>query len=52
MTIVVSIVLKDSLLQHIDNTRGDIPRSRFIAKVLENALHSEMTKESTRLERV
>lgn len=50
MTFVVSIVLKENLLQHIDNIRGDIPRSRFISKLLENALHSESMKESTRQE--
>ncbi|MGE3398073.1 MAG: hypothetical protein AB7I49_02265 [Candidatus Nitrosocosmicus sp.] len=41
MTTIISIVLKEKLLQHIDQIRGDVSRSKFISKLLECALNSE-----------
>jgi metal-responsive CopG/Arc/MetJ family transcriptional regulator len=41
MTTIISIVLKARLLQHIDQIRGDVSRSKFISKLLEGALNSE-----------
>jgi hypothetical protein len=38
MTEVISFVIKRELREQIDTLRGDIPRSRFISRTLENAL--------------
>jgi hypothetical protein len=38
MTEVVSFAIRRELREHIDNIRGDIPRSRFISKILERAI--------------
>jgi hypothetical protein len=41
---IVSINMQDDLLKDIDARRGDVPRSRFIVRRLEDALKSEVRK--------
>jgi metal-responsive CopG/Arc/MetJ family transcriptional regulator len=36
---IVTVWLPDDLLQKIDQARGDVPRSRWIKRVLERALN-------------
>jgi hypothetical protein len=41
MTCVVSIVMKEPLLHQIDKIRGDVPRSKFISRLLEGAIKDQ-----------
>jgi hypothetical protein len=40
-TIVMGICMPRSLKEIIDKTRGDIPRSTYISKILEGHIHTE-----------
>jgi metal-responsive CopG/Arc/MetJ family transcriptional regulator len=40
MTVKLGITLPKSIIQKIDNKRGDIPRSRFIRRAVERYLGS------------
>ncbi len=41
MTTNISFTIPSELLRKIDNDRGDVPRSRFIMRLLEKAFKSE-----------
>jgi metal-responsive CopG/Arc/MetJ family transcriptional regulator len=45
MTIKLGITLPKSMIQKIDQKRGDIPRSRFIRRAVERYLNSNSSKE-------
>jgi metal-responsive CopG/Arc/MetJ family transcriptional regulator len=44
MTVKLGITLPKSIIQKIDNKRGDIPRSRFIRRAIESYLDKGMSK--------
>jgi metal-responsive CopG/Arc/MetJ family transcriptional regulator len=44
--IVMGICLPKSLKETIDTRRGDIPRSKYISRILERQLASEKERES------
>jgi metal-responsive CopG/Arc/MetJ family transcriptional regulator len=44
MTIKLGITLPKSIIQKIDNRRGDIPRSRYIRRAIESYLDKGMSK--------
>jgi metal-responsive CopG/Arc/MetJ family transcriptional regulator len=44
MTVKLGITLPKSMIQKIDQKRGDIPRSRFIRRAVESFLDKGMTK--------
>jgi hypothetical protein len=44
MTVKLGITLPRSIIQKIDNKRGDIPRSRFIRSAIESYLDKGMSK--------
>jgi hypothetical protein len=44
MTETISFAIRRELREHIDNLRGDVPRSRFISKILERAIEKEGDK--------
>jgi hypothetical protein len=44
MTEIVSFAIRRELREQIDNLRGDIPRSRFISKILEKAVEKQGDK--------
>jgi metal-responsive CopG/Arc/MetJ family transcriptional regulator len=44
MTVKLGITLPKSMIQKIDQKRGDIPRSRFIRRTVESFLDKGMTK--------
>jgi metal-responsive CopG/Arc/MetJ family transcriptional regulator len=41
MSINITITLPEKVIQKIDNTRGDINRSKYILRILEDALGKE-----------
>jgi metal-responsive CopG/Arc/MetJ family transcriptional regulator len=45
MTIKLGITLPKSIIQKIDQKRGDIPRSRFIKRAVERYLNSSSSKD-------
>jgi metal-responsive CopG/Arc/MetJ family transcriptional regulator len=45
MTIKLGITLPKSIIQKIDNRRGDIPRSRYIRRAIERYLGSNSSKD-------
>jgi len=45
MTIKLGIILPKSMIQKIDQKRGDIPRSRFIRRAVERYLNSSSSKD-------
>jgi metal-responsive CopG/Arc/MetJ family transcriptional regulator len=44
MTVKLGITLPKSIIQKIDNKRGDIPRSLFIRRAIESYLDKGMSK--------
>jgi metal-responsive CopG/Arc/MetJ family transcriptional regulator len=44
MTVKLGITLPKSIIQKIDQKRGDIPRSRFIRRAVESFLDKGMSK--------
>jgi metal-responsive CopG/Arc/MetJ family transcriptional regulator len=44
MTVKLGITLPKSIIQKIDNRRGDIPRSRYIRRAIERYLGSNSSK--------
>ncbi len=40
MTEIISLAISPSLRAKIDKTRGDIPRSKYVSKILERELDS------------
>jgi metal-responsive CopG/Arc/MetJ family transcriptional regulator len=44
MTVKLGITLPKSMIQKIDQKRGDIPRSRFIRRAVESFLDKGMSK--------
>jgi metal-responsive CopG/Arc/MetJ family transcriptional regulator len=44
MTVKLGITLPKSIIQKIDNKRGDIPRSRYIRRAIERYLGSNNSK--------
>ena len=44
MTVKLGITLPKSIIQKIDNMRGDIPRSRYIRRAIENYLSKNTAK--------
>jgi metal-responsive CopG/Arc/MetJ family transcriptional regulator len=47
MTVKLGITLPKSIIQKIDNMRGDIPRSRYIRRAIEKYLGSSKDIETT-----
>jgi metal-responsive CopG/Arc/MetJ family transcriptional regulator len=45
MTVKLGITLPKSMIQKIDQKRGDIPRSRYIRRAIERYLGSSSSKE-------
>jgi metal-responsive CopG/Arc/MetJ family transcriptional regulator len=45
MTVKLGITLPKSIIQKIDNKRGDIPRSRYIRRAIERYLGSNSSKD-------
>jgi metal-responsive CopG/Arc/MetJ family transcriptional regulator len=45
MTVKLGITLPKSIIQKIDNKRGDIPRSRYIRRAVERYLGSNSSKD-------
>jgi metal-responsive CopG/Arc/MetJ family transcriptional regulator len=45
MTVKLGITLPKSIIQKIDNKRGDIPRSRYIRRVIERYLGNNSSKD-------
>ena len=45
MTVKLGITLPKSIIQKIDNRRGDIPRSRYIRRAIERYLGSNSSKD-------
>jgi metal-responsive CopG/Arc/MetJ family transcriptional regulator len=45
MTVKLGITLPKSIIQKIDNKRGDIPRSRYIRRAIERYLGSKGSKD-------
>jgi metal-responsive CopG/Arc/MetJ family transcriptional regulator len=48
MTVKLGITLPKSMIQKIDQKRGDIPRSRFIRRAVESFLDKGMSKNDCR----
>jgi metal-responsive CopG/Arc/MetJ family transcriptional regulator len=46
MTVKLGITLPKSIIQKIDNRRGDIPRSRYIRRAIERYLGSNGSKDT------
>ncbi len=44
MTNIITFSISKYLLEQMDRRRGDIPRSRYINRLLENAMVQEGTK--------
>jgi len=40
----ISVTLEDMTLREVDRVRGDVPRSKFIQRKLEDALKKEAKK--------
>jgi metal-responsive CopG/Arc/MetJ family transcriptional regulator len=51
MTVKLGITLPKSMIQKIDQRRGDIPRSRFIRRALEKYLDSNKDTDSSQKRR-
>ena len=45
MTVKLGITLPKSIIQKIDNKRGDIPRSRYIRRAIERYLGSNSSRD-------
>jgi metal-responsive CopG/Arc/MetJ family transcriptional regulator len=46
MTVKLGITLPKSIIQKIDNKRGDIPRSRYIRRAVERYLGNSSSKDT------
>jgi metal-responsive CopG/Arc/MetJ family transcriptional regulator len=51
MTVKLGITLPKSMIQKIDQKRGDIPRSRYIRRAIERYLSSSIDIDSSRKRR-
>ncbi len=46
MMFIVSIAMKEPLLQQVDKLRGDVSRSKFVSRLLEGIIYSRENRVS------